>query len=253
MKLSKLAAFYDDVLALDRFGVDASNNGLQYEGAAEVKRVAFAVDASLASFEAAAAAGADLLFVHHGLSWGAEPRRLTGIVARRFDALSRHRLSLYAAHLPLDAHPVHGNNAVLARLADLQKLRACCDYHGIEIGFAGKLPRPLPAAELAASFETALDCHATVLEGGKTPIRQVAVVSGGGGLEALAAATAEQAEALVTGELTHTMYHYALESGVTVIALGHYASETVGVQSMLALTRETFKLDCRFINLPTGW
>ena len=117
MKLVELTQFLDRELNLEAFRQDHSNNGLQVEGSAEVRRAAFAVDACLATFELAAEKGVDFLFVHHGLSWGAEPRRFTGVTARRLRTLFNAGISLYAAHLPLDANPVFGNNAELSRRA----------------------------------------------------------------------------------------------------------------------------------------
>ena len=105
MKLAELTDFLDSMLMLDKFSRDASNNGLQVEGSAEVTSAVFGVDACQELFDAAAAKGADFIFVHHGMSWGSEPRRFSGIVARRLSTLFQNKISLYAAHLPLDAHP----------------------------------------------------------------------------------------------------------------------------------------------------
>jgi dinuclear metal center YbgI/SA1388 family protein len=252
MKLEQLIEFYDRTLALDAFRADHSNNGLQYEGKPEVAKAAFAVDAAQATIDAAVAAKADILFVHHGLSWGAEPRRFTGVTAKRLGALCRSGLSLYAAHLPLDAHPTLGNNAGLAAMAGLLNLAPCCCYDGVDIGFAGDLPAPAGLRELASLYEKKLDCRATLLEAAVRPIRRAVVVSGGGGMAALDSAMTAKADLLITGELTHVMYHFAREYGVSVLALGHYASETVGVQAVMRLTAAEFGIECSFINLPTG-
>lgn len=250
--LKELTTWLDARLKLRDFPGDVSNNGLQFEGRGEVRKAVFAVDASLALFEAAAEHGADFIFVHHGLSWGAEPRRLTGVAARRFGALYRHGISLYAAHLPLDAAPVFGNNAVLSRLLDLRDLEPFFRYDGADIGFAGRMETPVKAAEAAAALESALGCRARLLGGAERPCRRVAVVSGGGGLEALQEAADIGADLLVTGELTHVMYHHVLESGVAVLALGHYASECTGPRALMELVASELPVETGFIDLPTG-
>ena len=253
MLLADLTAWLDRELNLEKFAADHSNNGLQAEGSGEVTRAVFGVDACLELFEAAAAAEAQFVFVHHGLSWGGEPRRLTGLAGRRFGQLFRRGISLYAAHLPLDAHARFGNNAVLCRHIGATGLKPFFRYDGCDIGFTGELAVPRTAAALAGELEAVLACRAEL--GGPASdrtIRRVAVVSGGGGLESLEEAAAAGADLLLTGELTHIMYHPARELGIQVLALGHYASETTGPGALMEEVRRRFKLDCRFIDLPTG-
>ncbi len=252
MQLNELTGFLNRTLELDAFASDHSNNGLQVEGRPEVRKVIAGVDASLALFEAAADADADLVLVHHGLSWGAEPRRFTGITARRLETLFRKGISLYAVHLPLDAHALYGNNARLAALGRVTDLRRCCRYDGVDIGFRGNLPTPVSATDFAAVYEQALSCRARVFAPSDRLLRSVSIVSGGGGNDALQDAANNGCDALLTGEFTHTMYHAARELDLAVIALGHYASETVGVRALLRLLEEKFQLKTEWIDLPTG-
>ena len=115
MKIREVAEYYNNLLKIDNFADDPSNNGLQVCGDEErqCRKIAFTVDASLASIEQAVAAGADMLVVHHGLSWGGGIRRWTGDIGRRFQAMFRGNLALYAMHLPLDAHLVQSMLRVL--------------------------------------------------------------------------------------------------------------------------------------------
>ena len=253
MKLTELVAYLDRTLCLADFSGDHSNNGLQVEGKPEVRRAAFAVDAALATFARAAELKADFLFVHHGLSWGSEPRRFTGMTARRLALLFRHEISLYGVHLPLDAHPELGNNAGLAELLGLRNRQPYFEYDGVRIGIVGELPQPQTDRELAARLERALAAPA---EFGGPPRSQrclrLAICSGGGGLGALEAAAAAGADTLITGEFDQVMFHPALELGIRVLALGHYATETVGPHAVMAHLARTFELECTFIELPTG-
>ena len=251
MFLSELVAFLDSYLEIGNFGGDVSNNGLQVEGKSEVHRAVFGVDACQTLFDRAAEIDADFIFVHHGLSWGAYPKRFTGIDALRFGSLFRSRISLYAAHLPLDAHPKSGNNAVLSDMLKLRDRQKFFNYDGCDIGFCGALPKALEAVELADFFQKQFpEAKISLLGSGK--VKKVAVVSGGGGLGALEAASEAQADLLLTGELTHVMYHPSLEYGIPVLALGHYASETTGPRSICQLVGKKFGIDCKFIDLPTG-
>ncbi|MCQ2378474.1 MAG: Nif3-like dinuclear metal center hexameric protein [Victivallaceae bacterium] len=250
MLRDRLTGYLDRELSLAAFAGDVSNNGVQIEGKKEVKKVAFGVDGCQALFDRAAEWGADLIFVHHGLSWGAFPKRLEGIDAARYGTLFRAGITLYAAHLPLDAHPQLGNNAGLAEMLRLKNRAPFCNYHGYDIGFAGELPRALDAAALAAKMRRLFPrTNLSLL--GEGSVKSVAVVSGGGGLDALSEAAAKKIDCLVTGELTHVMYHAARESNVRVLALGHYASETVGPLAVMRHISEKFNVEVRFFDLPT--
>lgn len=252
MLLSELTGHLDRTLKIADFSGDASNNGLQIEGKVEVGRALFGVDGCLALFERAAAGQFDFVFVHHGISWGGEPRRFTGIHAERFRVMFGNDISLYAAHLPLDAHPELGNNARLTALAELVEPEPFCNYHGYDIGFLGHTRKLVRAAELAAELEVKLNTKAKLIADRGHMLKRVAVVSGGGGMTALEQAAAVGADLLITGELEHVMYHPAFELGMPVLALGHYATETVGPKAVMEHLRRQFGLDCEFADLPTG-
>lgn len=252
MKLQDLTSYLDKLLQLKNFPKDYSNNGLQVEGGQEVKRAVFAVDASRQLFEEAAERRADFIFVHHGISWGDQPRRFAGLDGDRLRILFQNDISLYAAHLPLDAHPEIGNNAVLKNILGLNEAVPCCEYASVEIGFCGMLPRKLSAAAIAGIYEDALACKAMLFDFCGAEVEKVTIVSGGGGRDALQAAQETRSGLLITGEMEHTMYHTARELGISVLALGHYASETTGPRAVMQKAAAEFPLECEFIDLPTG-
>jgi len=252
MELRELVNYLDHTLKVADFPNDVSNNGLQISGKPEVKRALFGVDGCLALFERAAEGKFDFVFVHHGISWGGEPRRFTGMHAARFRTMFRNDISLYAVHLPLDAHPELGNNAKLAALTNLTALKPFCNYHGYDIGLIGHPRRQVRAAELAAEFESKLNTKAKLIADRKKPLGRIAVVSGGGGMDALEQAAEAGADLLITGELEHIMYHPAFELGIPVLALGHYATETLGPKAVMEHLKHKFALECEFADLPTG-
>ncbi len=251
MQREKITAFLDQYLNLAAFADDVSNNGLQVEGKNEITKIVFGVDACQLLFDCAAKLGAEMVVVHHGLSWGAYPKRLTGIDARRFGMLLRHNISLYAAHLPLDAHPEVGNNAVICDILKLKKREPFCRYHGSEIGFGGELAKTTPLASIADIFQKLYPEEEVMLLGSGN-VKRIAVCSGGGGMCALQEAIDQKYDLLVTGELNHTMYYPALESGVGVIAFGHYASETTGINALMKKMQKEFPgVEMHFFDLPT--
>lgn len=250
----ELVAYLNELLKAEQAMEDSSNNGLQVEGGKDVRLVVFAVDASLALFEHAIAAGADFLFVHHGLSWRDNLRYLTGATARRVRALLANGISLYASHLPLDAHPTVGHNAVIAALLALRKRQPFYKYGGAEIGWCGEFRLPQSTTTLVARISDILGVPAddvTVLPKEFRQVRTVGVVSGAGA-DAVGACAELGLDALVTGEVGHAQYHTVLESGVSVLAAGHYRSEVPGVKTVMERVADRFDVACRFFDLPTG-
>jgi dinuclear metal center YbgI/SA1388 family protein len=249
--VTELTEYLNDLLNLKAFAGDHSNNGLQVEASVKVKKAVFGVDASMELFEEAATRKADFVLVHHGISWGSEPKRFDGLTGKRLSILFRNNISFYAVHLPLDAHPHLGHNARLADMLGLKKRKMFFEYDGNPIGVAGKLPAPQSAKALAECFEKALGCKAVIFNSVRK-ISSVGIVSGGGGLDALLAAKAGNLDCLVTGEVGHSSYHYIKETGVQVIGLGHYYSETPGVLAVMEKVSGKFGIDCEFVDIPTG-
>ncbi len=250
MKREELVAYLDDFLRVETIE-DRSNNGLQVEGAGEIERLAFAVDAGLAAFEAAAEAGAQMLVVHHGLFWG-EPILVTGIHRRRLGCLFDGGVSLYAAHLPLDFHEEVGNNVVLARWLNLHDVAPFGDYKGYPAGMAGQLPERLPLESFVALVEEALGEPAVATwPFGPSKVRRVGIISGGAGslLDQVAEAGVD---VYLTGEMSHSAFHRARELGLNVVYGGHYATETAGLKALAAHLAGRFGLETVFLDLPTG-
>ncbi|MEJ2152284.1 MAG: Nif3-like dinuclear metal center hexameric protein [Gemmatimonadota bacterium] len=230
---------------------DSSMNGLQVEGGPTVDRVALATDAALATFSLAAEAGAQLLIVHHGLFWG-QPIAVTGTHRSRLATLLDNGVSLYAAHLPLDAHPEVGNNAVLAGMLGLIEQRPFGRYGGREIGVMGRLPQILSRADLAARIEALLGSPPDVLPFGQDSIDALAIVTGGAA-EMVPEAAQSGVDAFVTGESSHIAWHVAREHRMNLVYGGHYATETLGVRALGDHLADRFGVETVFLDSPTGY
>jgi dinuclear metal center YbgI/SA1388 family protein len=246
----EIVRFLDERLDVRRVK-DRSSNGLQVAGRKEVRKIAVATDAAMATYERAATEGCDMLLVHHGLIWGGI-QYVTHRNHRHLKFLLERDLNLYAAHLPLDLHPELGNNALLAKGLGLERTRPFGDYNGERIGVAGALAAPLWAIDIADRFAAIVGGEPRLLPFGPAENRTVAIVSGGGG-SAFTEAVEAGIDCFVTGEASHQIFHEAREGGVNVILLGHYLSETIGIRALGDEVAARFGVPAIFIDEPTGF
>jgi dinuclear metal center YbgI/SA1388 family protein len=230
-------------------GGDYGPNGLQVEGRPEIHKLATGVSACEELFERAAAEGADAVLVHHGIFWRGLPSTLVGMRYRRVAALVRSGLSLIAYHLPLDRHPEVGNNALAARAFGLVDLQPFAEAEGLPVGFSGRFPEPVPAAELVARCRAVFEREPLVLGAGPDPVRTLGIVSGGAQSE-LWAAVAAGLDAYLTGEASEWVMNVARECGLHYLAAGHYATERLGVRALGDHIAARFGVEVEFIDVP---
>jgi len=252
LKTNKLDGFFKGFLEIDSFAsIDRSLNGIQIDNdGTPVRKIAFGVDAALETFEQAAAIGAGMLFVHHGLFWGT-PLRLAGNLRRRVKFLLDHNICLYAVHLPLDQHPKFGNNAVLAELLGLENIEPFGLYHGKKIGYKGTFSKHLTIDEAVKKISFAGRPPLGIFPFGKKECTSAAVVSGGAS-ENAREAIETGVDLFVTGESSHQIYHECLEGKLNMIAGGHYCTETWGLQAVMRHCIAELDIDAEFVDVPTG-
>jgi dinuclear metal center YbgI/SA1388 family protein len=229
--------------------VDAATNGLQVESSGDVSCVAFAVDAATQTVEEAADRGADMLVAHHGFFWGGK-EALVGQDYDRFRALVENDVALYASHLPLDAHPDVGNNALLLDCLGAEPIDRFGGFGGREVGYVGGFGSSVGTDDFAERVADAVDKEPPVLGFGPDEVETVAVLTGaGGGRVGEAAATG--ADAYITGEPKHRAHHDAREHGLNVFFAGHYHTETFGVRALRDEIDDEFGVETTFIDEPT--
>jgi dinuclear metal center YbgI/SA1388 family protein len=247
--VSEILQEIDRVLEPERFQ-DYGPNGLQVPGQTLVRTLATGVSAQAELFELAAAENAELLIVHHGLFWGTGPGPIDTALKRRLQILFDADIGLAAYHLPLDAHPVIGNNALLARALGAGDLVPFALHRGEPIGFIATLPEAgLTSTELFSLVERITAREPLVFDAGPQRVRRVAIVSGAGA-GYLAEAAAAGADALLTGEPAERVMAQAREAGMHFIAAGHYATETFGVRRLGEQLAARFELREVFLDLP---
>ncbi|MBN2735401.1 MAG: Nif3-like dinuclear metal center hexameric protein [Spirochaetales bacterium] len=251
MKLCDFHSMIHEWLDFPAIKKDASQNGLQVgDFDSEVNKVAFAVDASLETFRRAKEAGADLVFVHHGLFWS-QPVRLVGQFYQRIRYLIENKLALYAVHLPLDRHPELGNNICIARRLGLNEIEPFGEYHGMKIGYKGRLPEAMGINEIAEKMSAKSEKPLATLPFGPGQIRTIGIVSGDDPRAAYQAID-EGLDLFITGDAAHIVYHEAMEAGLNVIFGGHYATEIWGVQAVAKKLAAETSLESVMLDIPTG-
>jgi len=245
IELVDLEAYCNEFLDIDAFQ-DYCPNGLQVDaGRSEVRKIVTGVTASQALIDAAIAAKADLLLVHHGYFWKGESEPLTGIKGARVRALMQAGMSLLAYHLPLDAHSELGNNR---QLAEQLGFTAACSVKDSLI-WQANLEQPLDAGELTARLAKTIGQRPIHISVKDKPIRRVGWCSGGA-QDAIESAAALGLDAFITGEISERTVHLARELDIHFYAAGHHATEKFGVQALGKHLAERYKLAHQFIDIP---
>ncbi len=220
-------------------------NGLQVECGENISKIVFGVSANKALFEAAKKAGADAVITHHGLIWD-KPQKITGVFGARVKFLIKNNINLISYHLPLDKHPVVGNNACLARLLGVDKKEPFGLYHGMAIGFKGKLKKAKKIEDIYKLLGG--ECLAF----GPKTVKSAAFVSGGA--HDMTEQAAEQGVDLyICGSRDEYIREYCREAKINFIAMGHYNSEKFGVQALMEYVRKSFNVSVCFIDIPNSF
>ena len=247
LKRDHLLTVLDSELQSQRFH-DYCPNGLQVEGRDQVRRLVTGVTACQALIDAAVVEEADAILVHHGYFWKNEDARVRGMKKQRLQSLLRHDISLFAYHLPLDAHPRLGNNAQLARRLGLRVEGGLEPDNPLSIGNVGRLEEPMSAADFVAHVEAVLGREALHIGDVQDEIETLAWCTGA------AQGFIEQAQALgvdayLSGEISEPTTHFARETGIHYFACGHHATERYGVQAVGEWLANEYGLEHIFIDI----
>lgn len=243
-----LVAYLDDLLDASQFS-DYCPNGLQVEGADEVRRLVTGVSACRELFTAARQVGADAVLVHHGIFWKGDPLVLRGLQRQRVAELISGNLNLIAYHLPLDCHRSLGNNALAARDLGLVQVEPFGVMDGVAVGVRGRLAPALSVSAFLERSEVVFGQRPLAFPEGPDPIETVGVVSGAAE-RAFHEAIDLGLDLFLTGEASEWVMNVARESGTHFVAAGHYATERLGVRALGEHLAARFGIEVDFVDLP---
>lgn len=227
---------------------DFCPNGLQVEGSEKVGKVVTAVSANMATIELAIKKEADLLIVHHGLFWKGESAVISGVKKQKLELLFKSGINLVGYHLPLDAHPVVGNNFAAAKELGWKNLEPFCQYQGIFLGVRGEFA-PKTRDEFQDELEKYYERKAQVAFGGKETVTSAALISGGGD-KMMGEAIAVGVDCYITGRCDEPNWNQAHDEGINFYALGHSATERVGPRALAKHLADELSIDAEFIDVP---
>ena len=248
MDILQLSNYLDNLLEINSIrDAPQAMNGLQIQNRGEIKKIGLAVDLCQATIDLAIAKQCQMMFVHHGAFWsGLQPIR--GQYYEKLSAMIEGNLGLYSAHIPLDLHPVYGNNRTLADWIGLENLEPFGEYDGIKIGFKGSVS-PTSAENLGKMLEQKLGSQVKII--GRGEVKTVGLVTGGAA-DIIKQAIQEGLDCYITGEGANHHFHEAIEGNCILIFAGHYGTETGGVKSIGKHLKEKFAVDSEFLHYPTG-
>ncbi|MFA7173695.1 MAG: Nif3-like dinuclear metal center hexameric protein [Kiritimatiellia bacterium] len=249
MTTMELAEFLNNTLNVANFK-DVSNNGLQVANDGILTKVLCGVDANLKLLHEAKERGADCIVCHHGISWGDSLKYITALNYELVSLAIKNNIAIYGVHLPLDAHPVYGNNAQICQALKLIELDPAFDYHGQSIGFTAELAEALTFEQICAEVNDQISNSFSALNFGSASIRKIGVVSGG------AADLVSQAQELgvdlfITGEPSLLGYNLAEQLKMNLIFAGHYATEIFGVRALAEVISQELGIPAECVDYKT--
>ena len=245
--LSEITTYTDQYLRISEFS-DYCPNGLQVEGKEKIEKIASGVSASMSFIEQALAWGADCLLVHHGYFWKNERSQVVGMKRHRLKALLSADINLLAYHLPLDAHPVVGNNAQLAQRLGISNLEPLQKTRKSPIGNVGMLDEPQDIGWFVSKCAEILSRTPIHVEGGPKQVQKIAWCTGGA-QSMIEDAVDRGADVYLTGEISEQTVHIARESGLHFISAGHHATERYGVLALGNHLAEKFDIQHQFFDV----
>ena len=244
MELNLLVTELANFLQVGKFQ-DYCPNGLQVEGRPQVRRIVSGVTASQALIEAAIAADADAILVHHGYFWRGEAAEVTGLKRNRLKRLLTHDLSLLAYHLPLDAHAEIGNNVQLGHVFEWPITRYLDDKNMLPMA---ELPQAMALAQLGEHVSASLGREAQLLGDPQKRVRTVAWCTGAAQSYIQQAVNAG-VDVFISGEVSEQTWHTVCETETAYISAGHHATERYGVQALGQWIAEKYGIEHIYIEL----
>lgn len=250
VETKKIVEYCEDYLKVKEWQ-DLCHNGLQVEGTPKVSRIITGVSLSQEIINIAIKKRAKLIMVHHGFfnRHFPEPIRFTSFRKDRLKLLLANNINLAGFHLPLDAHPVIGNNISLLKLLGLKKIGVIHAPKYGDIGFIGEYAESKSFEEFYNTISDKLETQPYVVPAGPRKVKRVGIISGAAAND-FEATKELGADLYLTGELYEGVIRAIEELKINVVAAGHYNTEKLGIQNLGDLIAKKFNVKVEFIDIP---
>ena len=245
--LKELTEYLNCSMEIENFS-DYCPNGLQVEGKEEITRLVTGVTASQALIDAAVDWGASAILVHHGYFWRGESPRLLGHRRKRLSTLLKNDISLFAYHLPLDAHPEFGNNVCFGRMLGIKEHEPLFKRPSDGFGNFGQLSSEIKIDELVDRIRSLTNREPLLIRGSNPIVRRIAWCTGAA-QASIDAAISVGADVYISGEVSEQTYHIAKEENISYIGAGHHATERYGVKALGEHLENRFGIEHKFIDI----
>lgn len=232
--MATVGEIYDAINALAPFDTQLGfdNSGLLIGSRSrQVTRVLIALDATMEVAGQAAALGCELLITHHPVIF--TPARTIAADSPVYRLIAGG-VDIICAHTNLDIADGGVNTCLAEKLGFTEFSR----HEWLELGVVAQLSESMTARQLAGLTAERLACDGVRASDGGRPIRNVAVIGGAGGGEL--PALIGRVDALITGEAKHNQFIEAADAGITLIAAGHYETESVVLEPLMRKLAEQF-------------
>lgn len=199
----------------------------------QVKKIAFALDATLETVAAAKDCGAELMITHHPVIFSPLKKITAGSVVYE---LLTNGISVISAHTCWDSAQGGVNDVLAAKLGFESVEPMELEETATPMARLCKVD-PMSGEELALLVKEKLGCNLRLADAGK-PIEKIAIC--GGSASSLVYEAIGKADAFITGDLAHHIFIDAVDSGMTVIAAGHFETEMPSIQPFSEKIKDKF-------------
>lgn len=240
----KIVKFCEEYLQVKNFK-DYCHNGLQVEGDDKISKIITGVSFSQKLIKVAVEKNAQMIIVHHGIfsSKTSSLPQFKGVLKNRLKSLLENNINLCGFHLPLDAHPVIGNNISICKLLNIQKTEP------FYVGFIGELKKQIKFSDFVKSVNKKLNTNSYIISAGQKNIKKIGVISGGASPE-FKQAVELGADTYLCGDIREEVVRAVEEAEINFINAGHYNTEKLGVQNLGNLIAKKFKVKVEFVDIP---
>lgn len=214
----------------------------------EVKKVLLALDCTLKVIEEAKKENVELIITHHPLIFK-RPSSITTdtLQGKKIIELIKNDISLYSSHTNLDSVENGLNDTIVSILGfDNSKIlekNKRDDKAGL--GRIVSLKESIQLEDLISKIKKSLNINNLRVVKGKDKVNKIAIINGSG-QDFIGKAVALGADCIITGDTT---YHFASdykEMEISILDVGHFASEQITFFNVMENLKEKFK-DVEFI------